>query len=315
MQAFFAPVNLRPSARGEVLLAAGNAVARHPRTGENVPAHLLGTAGINPAARKAQTAGDIRLMLAEWLTAPANPWFARNLANRTWAHFLGHGLVEPVDDVRATNPPSNPELLDALAEHVIASKFDLRQLIRTITSSRVYQLSSRPNATNDKDELNYSRALFRRIDAEVLLDMVSQTTGIGERFPGMPPGYRAIQLWDSKVQHYFLKLFGRPARVSACECERNHEPGVSQVLHLLNSPALQAKLSHERGTVARLLRTRKDNTELVEELYLTFFSRYASPDERAAALQFLVKHRDNRRQAAEDLAWSMLNSLEFVFNH
>src|SRR5207244_4720441 len=150
------------------------------------------------------------------------------------------------------------------------SKFDFKKLIRTITASRVYQQSAKPNATNDKDELNYSRALFRRIDAEVLLDMVSQTTGVEERFPGTPAGYRAIQLWDSKVPHYFLKLFGRPARASACECERNHEPSVSQVLHLLNSPEIHEKLTHEGGKVAQLDRHLCADSRLIEELYLPF---------------------------------------------
>src|SRR4029077_16676365 len=141
-------------------------------------------------------------------------------------------------------------------------RFDLKQLIKTITASRVYQFSSRPNKTNEKDEINYSRSLFRRIDAEVLLDMVSQTTGIEEKFPGMPAGYRAVQLWDSKVNHYFLKLFGRPVRASACECARNIEPGVSQVLHFLNSAEIQAKISHERGMVAKLVKAKADNAAL-----------------------------------------------------
>jgi hypothetical protein len=219
-----------------------------------------------------------------------------------------------VDDVRATNPPSNPELLDALARHLVDVKFDFRRLIRTITASRVYQLSSHPNETNAADEQNYSRALFRRLDAEVLLDMVSQVTGVEERFPGVPPGARALQLWDSKVSHYFLKLFGRPVRVSACECERGHEPSVSQVLHLMNAPALQAKLSHERGTVARLVRSKTDSA-LVEELYLTFYSRFPTDGERRLALAYLQQHPGNRREAAEDVAWGLLNSLEFVFNH
>ncbi len=309
MQAFFAPVGVRGSPRGEFVLASGDPPTKHPRTGETIPPHTLGT---SPAELPK---GDRRPALASWLTAPGNPWFARNLANRTWAHFLGRGLVEPVDDVRATNPPSNPELLDALAAHLVKERFDFKQLIRTITASRVYQLSARPNATNEKDELNYSRALFRRVDAEVLLDMVSQVTGVPERFDGVPAGTRAIQLWDSKVPHYFLKLFGRPVRASACECERTHEPGVSQVLHLLNSPALHAKLSHEGGTVARLVRQKADDGELADELYLTFYSRPPTPRERAAAVEYLRSAPGARRQAAEDLAWSLLNSLEFVFNH
>jgi hypothetical protein len=255
------------------------------------------------------------LLLADWMTAPDNPWFARNLANRMWAHFLGRGLVEPVDDVRATNPPTNPELLDALAKHLIENKYDVRKLIRTIIASRVYQLSSKPNATNEKDEQNYSRALFKRIEAEVLLDMVCQTTGVPEKFRGVPAGYRAIQLWDSRVNHYFLKLFGRPVRASACECERTHEPGVAQVLHILNSPAIHGKLSDDTGRLTQLLKQKADDGSLVEELYLTFFSRLPTDEERKLAVEYLAKDKAKRREAAEDLAWSMMNSLEFVFNH
>jgi hypothetical protein len=310
MQAFFTQVAIQGSPRGEVLLTTGDVPTKHPRTGETIYAHALETT--MPAA---SPPGDRRLLLARWLTSSENPWFARNLANRTWAHFLGRGLVEPVDDVRATNPPTNPELLDALARSLVESKFDLRQLIRTITASRVYQLSSRPNATNERDEQNYSRALFKRIEAEVLLDMVCQTTGVGEKFAGVPAGARAIQLWDSKVPHYFLKLFGRPVRVSVCECERNHEPSVSQVLHILNSPEIEAKVSHEGGTIARLVQQHADDGPLVEELYLTFFSRPPTDKERRTALEHLRRDARRRRQAAEDLAWSMLNSLEFVFNH
>jgi hypothetical protein len=309
MEAFFTPVSVRAGPRGEMVLAAGDPPTRHPRTGEAVFAHALGT-----GMPKKSPAGDRRLTLAKWMTAAENPWFARNLVNRTWAHFLGRGLVEPVDDVRATNPPTNPELLDALAKSFVRSKYDFRQLIRTITASRVYQLSSKPNRANEGDELNYSRALFRRPGAEVLLDMVCQTTGVGEKFPGVPAGARAIQLWDSKVPHYFLKLFGRPVRVSACECERNHEPGVAQVLHLMNSPEIHAKVSHAGGTVARLVKRKKGDGELVEELYLTFFSRFPSAKEKAVAVAY-VREADDRREAVEDLAWGMLNTLEFVFNH
>jgi hypothetical protein len=309
MEAFFMPLSVRQVGREEILLASGAPRTRHPRTGATVFAHALGT-----RPPRVPPSGDRRPALARWLTAPDNPWFARNLVNRTWAHFLGRGMVEPVDDMRATNPPTNPELLDALAQSFVDSKFDFRKLIRTITASRVYQFSSKPNRTNEGDEQNYSRALFKRIDAEVLLDMVCQTTGIGEKFPGVPAGSRAIQLWDSKVPHYFLKLFGRPERVSACSCERTHEPGVAQVLHLLNSPQIHAKISHAGGTVARLVKQKKENAALAEELYLTFYSRYPTAKEKATAVDYL-KESDNRREAAEDLAWSMLNSLEFIFNH
>jgi hypothetical protein len=310
MQAFFNGVGFKNTRGVEVLAGEGVAQARNPRTGANILAHPLGEkmpAKLGP--------GDRRTRLAQWMTSPGNPWFARNLANRVWAHFLGRGLVEPVDDVRATNPPSNPELLDALGEYVVQNKYDLHALIRVITASRVYQLSSKPNATNERDEQNYSRARFKRIGAEVLLDMVSQTTGVAERFAGVPPGTRAIQLWDSKVPHYFLKVFGRPERLSACQCERNHEPSVAQVLHLLNAPEIHAKLSHEGGYVAKLVKHQPEDGPLIEELYRMFFSRLPQDKERETALAYLREHKANRRQAVEDLAWSMMNSLEFIFNH
>ena len=164
-----------------------------------------------------------------------------------WEHFLGRGIVEPVDDFRLTNPPSNPELLDALAADFVQHDYDVKHLIRTITASRTYRLSSEPNATNERDDENYSRALLRRLDAEVLLDAICQTTGRGEKFRGVPAGSRAIELWDNESPHYFLKLFGRPVRVTACQCERSFEPSVSQVLHVLNSPAIHAKLASAAG--------------------------------------------------------------------
>ena len=310
MEAFFTGVAVKTTPRGESLSADGGGSAKNARTGDTVFAHALGEK--MPAA---VTSGDQRQLLADWLTRSDNPFFARNLANRVWAHFLGRGLVEPVDDVRATNPPTNPELLDALAKQLIDNKYDLRSLIRVILTSRVYQLSSAPNATNERDEQNYSRALFKRPPAEVLLDMVCQTTGVSERFDGLPSGTRAVQLWDSKATHYFLKVFGRPERISACECERNHEPSVAQVLHLLNSPEIHAKLSHDAGFVAKLVKREASNEKVIEELYLTFYCRTPSDTEKKISLAYLDAHKDNRREAVEDLAWTLMNSLEFVFNH
>jgi hypothetical protein len=310
MTAFFAPVSIKSSPASEMLMAGGESRATNPRSGSAITAHALGT-----DMPEKLPAGDRRQKLAEWMTSPANPWFAKSLANRYWAHFLGRGLVEPVDDFRATNPPTNQALLDALARHLVDNHYDVKQLIRAITASRVYQLSTTPNATNERDEQNHSRALMKRIPAEVLLDMVCDTTGVPEKFFGVPPGSRAVQLWDSKVPHYFLKLFGRPVRVTACECERTAEPGVAQVLHILNSPEIHAKLTHEGGTIARLVDEKTDDGALVDELYLTFYSRYPEAKEKAVALEHVKKNTGQRRQAAEDLAWSMMNSLEFVFNH
>ena len=293
MQDFFTPLSRKPSPRGEVVLANPGTKTKHTRTGEIVLAHALDT-----PAPETLAPGDNRKILANWMTSPTNPFFARHMANRVWAHFLGRGVVDPVDDVRATNPPSNPELLMALANYLTAEQFDVRQLIRVITASRVYQLSAEPNETNERDEHNYSRALFKRMDAEVLLDAVCQTTGIGEKFQGVPNGSRAIQLWDSKVPHYFLKLFGRPVRHSACECERSGEPSVSQVLHCLNSAEIQAKLTHESGTVGRLVEQNSDDGALADELYLTFYSRFPTESEKQTAIDYIKSSVAGRRRGA-----------------
>ena len=309
MQAFFTQVGFKNSTRGEMLQASGSRKTVHPRTGQVVFAHAL-----DAKQPEVEPEGNRRLMLAMWLTAPDNPWFARNLANRAWAHFMGRGLVEPVDDVRLTNPPSNPELLNALAQHLIDYKFDFQELIRFITASQAYQRSNQVNETNEHDEQNYSRFTFKPLDSEVLFDAVCQVTGAAEKFHGVPVGPRAIQLWDSEVPHDFLKLFGRPTRATACECERVSEPNVSQVLHAFNSPRIQQKLSYADGLIAKLVRQSSSNKVLVEELYLTYFARYPSDDESKTAVTYLAQQSD-RRQAAEDIAWSMLNSLEFLFNH
>ncbi|MCI0358972.1 MAG: DUF1553 domain-containing protein, partial [Planctomycetaceae bacterium] len=174
----------------------------------------------------------------------------------------------------------------------------------------------RPNETSARDEQNYSRALLKRLDAEVLLDAVSQVTGVSEKFDGAPLGTRAIQLWDSQVEHYFLRLFGRPVRETACECERVVEPSVAQVLHLLNSERIDGKLRHDAGRVARLVQQEPDNARLADELYLTVFSRLPTDAERRVAVEHVTRHgAADRRASAEDLVWTMLNSLEFVFNH
>jgi len=310
MRGFFQQVKYKSSADGQALMAEGNPVIKHPRTGEIIQPYALGS-----PMPKLPPKGDRRRALAKWMTSPNNPWFARNLSNRLWAHFLGRGLIEPVDDVRATNPPSNPELLDSLALYLVEQKYDMKTMIRLITSSRTYQLSATPNTSNMLDEQNYSRSLFRRLPAEVLMDAVCDVTDIKEKYHGVPYGFRAIQLWDSQVQHYFLKLFGRPSRTTVCECARPTGASISQALHLMNSPGLQSKLAHERGQVARLADRHIDDAALADELYLACFSRFPSTKEKNKALEFLGSRRFKRRQAAEDLTWAMLNSLEFIFNH
>ncbi|WP_425616555.1 DUF1553 domain-containing protein [Anatilimnocola sp. NA78] len=314
MTAYFTQLQRKTTPFGEVLVATGDPVSKHPRTSAVITAHPLGE-----QMPEKNVAGDRRAELAAWMTSPSNPFFTKNIANRVWAHMLGRGLVEPVDDVRATNPPSNPELLTGLAQHLIESKYDLKSLLKTIALSRTYQQSTTTNPTNARDEQNYSRALLKRLDAEVLLDALCQATGVPERYEGAQANTRAIELWDSQVDHYFLKLFGRPVRVTACDCERVSEPSVAQVLHLLNSQRVQEKLSHEGGAVARLVKEQSSDQNLTEELYLTIFSRQPTADETKTAVAYLQTAGKAgpaaRRTAAEDLAWTMLNSLEFVFNH
>lgn len=309
MQAFFTQLQYKPSKVGEVLLASGNPVTKHPRTGESVNAYALGT--VMP---EQSPEGDRRLVLAEWMTATNNPWFARNVANRTWAHFMGRGIVEPVDDVRLTNPPTNPALLEALSHHFVEADFDFRQLVKTILMSATYQRSPEVNPTNERDEQNYSRYLFKQLEAEVMLDAISQVTGRPEKFEGVPAGSRAIELWDSSVPNYFLKVFGRPVRATACECERVSEPTISQVLHVLNSPAIQKKLNHQDGRIRAIATKIADNKKAIEEIYLICFARYPNENELEAAVGHL-ENSDDRQLALEDVAWSVMNSLEFLFNH
>jgi len=310
MSAYFQQLQRKSNSRGTLLRAVGNPETKHPRTGRVIPAHPLG-ADVPPQS----PAGDRRQHLADWMTSADNPWFARNVVNRVWARFLGRGLVEPVDDFRDTNPPTNAELLTALADDFIQHGYDLQHLIRTITASSTYQRTSRPNATNEADEQNYSRALLKRMDAEVMMDAICQVTGIDEKFRNVPRGVRALQLWDSQAEHYFLSLFGRPIRKTACECERNTETNVSQIMHILNSPEIHHKLSHDGGRVALLVEKHADNGQLTDELYLTFFARFPTAGERGVAVKYLGRPGTNRQEAAEDLAWSLMNSLEFLFNH
>lgn len=310
MSAFFQQVQRKGSPRGEIMTASGNPTTKHPRTGKPVFAYALGT-----AMQQQSPKGDRRETLVNWMTAKNNPWFAHNATNRIWAHLMGRGFIEPLDDVRETNPATNPDLLNRLAKHFIDSGYDFKALIQTITSSAAYQRSSEPNSTNEQDEQNYSRALLKRLDAEVLLDAICDVTGQPEKFPGVPYGSRAIELWDSEVDHYFLKLFGRPSRKTACDCERLTEPTVGQVLHVLNSKEIENKIAHEGGTIAKWTEQFPENTRLIDQVYLSYFSRYPTSVERDLAIQYMADSPGNRRQSAEDIAWSLMNSLEFIFNH
>jgi hypothetical protein len=247
------------------------------------------------------------------VTSPENPFFAREAVNRVWAMLLGRGLFEPIDDQRITNPASNEPLLDSLAQEFVRSGFDFKHLIRTIVASETYQRSARSNPTNAKDTRNYSRAYPRRLPAEVLMDAVGQVTGVPELFNGMPPGLRATQLWDNKLDNYFLSVFGRPDRISVCSCERSPEGSLTQVLHLMNSSGVQSKLSADDGRVAQLAASPLIEDQIVSELYLAAYCRDPTPRERRAALAAFRRSGATRRSATEDLLWALINSPEFVF--
>jgi len=302
---FFTGVAFKKLPEGEAVVAAGGSDLKHPRTGEPVPARALGAP---PAALDPD--GDRRAAFAAWLTDPANPWFARAAANRLWAHFLGRGLVEPVDDFRAGNPATNEPLLTALAEHLRASGYDLKALMRVILTSHTYQAAATPDPTAVGDTQGYSHAQPRRLPAEVLLDAICQVTGVPEEFEGWPRGYRAIQVWDSRLPSYFLRLFGRPLRTSVCECERSGEPSIAQALHLMNAPEIAAKIRSRDGTARRLAGSDMPPEAIVEELCLAALSRPPTPADRRALLPLFTDA--GRTAAVEDVLWALLNSPEFL---
>ncbi|HUY34076.1 MAG TPA: DUF1549 and DUF1553 domain-containing protein [Pirellulales bacterium] len=292
------------------IVSRGGTDLTHPRTGQLVPARALGA----PPADFAP-AGDRRLKLAEWMTAPDNPYLATAISNRLWAHYLGRGLVEPIDDLRATNPASNEPLLAALASHMREVKFDLKAFTRTLLSSRAYQLSSRPNESNAGDEQNFSHASHKALPAEVLLDAICRVTNVPEKFNGWPAGYRAIQIWDNRMPSYFFRIFGRPVRASVCECERSNEPSITQALHLMNSPEMTAKLHDRQGRVRQLALSALPPNEAIDELCLTALARLPSDAERAALLETFSETGADRRAALEDVLWTLVNSKEFLYNH
>ncbi len=252
--------------------------------------------------------------LAFWLTSTENPFFAKSMANRIWYHLMGRGVVEPVDDFRDSNPPSNDELLDALASDLTKNHFNLRHLVRTILTSRTYQLSARPNTLNADDTLYFSHAYTKLLPAEVLLDAISTVTGTTTPFSGLPSGARATQIPDGKMDNPFLKTFGRPARELACECERESDSNLSQALQLIGGATVNGKLRDDNGRMAALAKSDKSPEDITKELYLIALSREPNSTEMAAAVKHLKDAKD-RRQAVEDLGWVLINTKEFLFRH
>ena len=319
--AFFSQVG--KNATGTVFPRRGIATAVNKKTKLAVKPAALGSGPLDIAPDD-----DPRLALAAWMSAKDNPFFARALVNRYWKHFFNRGLVEPEDDMRDTNPPSNPDLLDALARRFIESGFDLKALVRDIAQSRTYQLTALPNDFNKTDRQNFSRYYAKRLSAEVLFDAVNQLTQTPSKFAGLPVGTRAIALPDNSFNagSYFLTVFGRPESSSACECERTQEASLAQALHLLNAKDIQEKLAADSGAAAQLAADPRPDDEKLRDLHLLAYSREPDASELALAKAHLDKPRpaadgkpltpaQSKRQGYEDILWAMLNTKEFLFNH
>ncbi|AMV18805.1 DUF1549 and DUF1553 domain-containing protein [Planctomyces sp. SH-PL14] len=326
LAAFFSQVGRKPSGVREqdlIFHKRGVAAATNMKTGKAVKPAALGDA--IPDILPDQ---DPRLKLADWMSRPENPFFAKALVNRYWKHFFTRGLIEPEDDIRDTNPPTNPELLAALEKHFVASGFDLKALVKVITQSSAYQLSAIPNDHNLADRQNYSRHYPKRLQAEVLLDAIDRVAGTQTDFANLPAGTRAVALPDNSYNRSspFLRVFGRPEGESVCECERVQSSSLAQSLHLLNAADIKGKLASPTGRAQKLAKEMRPNEEKVQELYLAAFSRAPRSDELKTALDYLAEPRvdkdgkpvDPAKAANEnfqDLVWALINTKEFLFNH
>ena len=281
---------------------------KHLVTGKPLPPKFLGAE--QPEIKKGESRREV---LAKWLASPDNPHFAKNLANVVWAHFLGKGIIDPVDDVRISNPASNPELLDKLGEKFTAYSYDFKKLVRDICTSRTYQLSTRANDSNELDDRNFAKASLRRLRAEVLLDCISQVTETQDKFTALPKGARAVQIADGNTSSYFLTTFGRATRETVCSCEVKMEPNLSQALHLLNGSTVEGKIN-EGGLVKKAVKSGTPRQEILDDLYLRCVSRLPTEAERAKLMSFFEGAKSDD-QVLGDLFWALLNSKEFVFNH
>ncbi len=307
--AFFAQIGRKQGEdpRETIIFNSGGGEVKHLVGGVVMKPKFLG--GIEP-----DVAGkDRREVLAQWLASPENPYFAKNLANIVWSHFLGRGIIQEVDDVRVSNPPVNAELLDELGKRFTEYNYDFRKLVRDICTSRTYQLSTKPNESNASDHRNFAHSELRRIRSEVMLDCISEVTSTQDKFPGLPTGARAVQIADGNTATYFLTTFGRAKRETVCSCEVKMEPNLSQALHLINGDTSNAKIQ-QGGLVTKRLVENKTPAEIISEMYIRCFSRGPTAEE-TASLVAIVTEQENKKEALEDIFWSMLNSKEFLFNH
>ena len=307
--AFFGQVGRKPGndPRDTIIFNRKSGNVLNERTRQNAPPQFLGgDVATLPADQ------DRRAALAEWLTSPQNPWFAKNIANRVWARFFGRGLVHPVDDVRVSNPPSHPDLYRLLGDKLAAANFDIRELIREICSSNTYQSCQHPN---EPPVATYAGMAPRRLSAEQMLDAIGAVTEVQTKFRGIPLGQSAVQIVDASGGNRFLDLFGRPERESVCTCERRDEPTLNQVLHLINGETIETKLRDKSSRIARLLAQQTPPEQILEELFLACYARPPQLDERNRVLLSIQQAGEASRQAWEDVLWAMFNSKEFLFQH
>ncbi|MGD9722143.1 MAG: DUF1549 and DUF1553 domain-containing protein [Pirellulales bacterium] len=307
--AFFAQIGRKQGQdyRETIIFNSGGGEVTHPVGGRVMPPKYLG--GAQPDVN----GKDRREELVKWLASPENPYFATSIANRVWAHFFGIGIVEPVDDVRVSNPASNPELYQALGAKLTGYNYDFKQLVRDICNSHAYQRASQANASNAEDLVNFSHARIRRIPAESLLDCLTLVTGVPDKFQGLPLGARAVQIADGNASNYFLTTFGRSARQTVCAAEATTEPTLSQALHMLNGDTTSRKIG-ESKRLQEMLDAGKKPAEVVEMIYVTCLSRKPTPEE-VARLEPILGTEANPRNAVDDILWAVLNSREYLFNH
>jgi hypothetical protein len=307
--AFFSQIGRKGTddARELIVFNSGGGEVQHPITKQNMKPKFLGGAEPDVAGK------DRRVVLANWLASPENPYFAKNLSNIVWNHFFGRGIVDEVDDVRISNPASNQELLDELGKRFTGYKYDFKKLVRDICTSQTYQRSTQPTKTNEGDTRNFARGPIRRIRAETMLDILTQVTDTKNKFQGLPQGARAVQIADGQVSTYFLTTFGRPTRETVCSCEVRLEPTLSQSLHLMNGDTVASKIG-QGNLIGKLLAEKKPPAFVIESLYVRCLSRPPTAEEMKKLLA-AVEANANKQQALEDVFWAVLNSREFMFNH
>ncbi|MEZ6047742.1 MAG: DUF1553 domain-containing protein [Planctomycetaceae bacterium] len=307
--AFFSQIGRKggEDPRELIIFNQGSGEVKHPVTGQVMAPKFLGGATPDVAGK------DRREVLANWLASPENPYFAKNLVNIVWAHFLGRGIIHEVDDVRVSNPAVNPELLDDMAQRFTEYNYDFKKLVRDICNSRTYQLATKTNESNELDGTNFSHAALRRLRAEVMLDCISVVTDTKNKFQGLPSGARAVQIADGNTSTYFLTTFGRAKRETVCACEVSMEPNLSQALHLINGETSNQKIREGKLVETRLAEGVSPQ-DVVTELYIRTLTRKPT-DKEIAVLNEQIAAGGNPQQVLEDIFWALLNSREFLFNH